>query len=451
MKVLFATHFFPPGAAGGTESYTLGLARQIMTKGHHAYVVCAENWGKGGTYQPRHRDAPYDGIPVRRLSWNWQLAPDPFVSLFDNGQVERHLEAYLRELSPDVMHITSCYSLGSGIIRAARRAGVPTVLTLTDFWFISPRQTLRRGDGTLCYGPTSADQCASCLASDSTVYRVLTRALPSDVVARGLVRVNHWPALARQRGLRGYVGDVDLRRRALRDVFDQVGIAIAPSQALKDVYVNNGFPTDRIRLSRYGLDLSWRVNVRARPISDKLSVGYIGQIEPMKGVDVLVQAFRCLPGRSVELRIFGDFYKNPTYARRLRALSSNDERIFFMGPFERPRLAEVLSQVDVVVVPSVWLENAPVVIAEAFAANRPVIATDLPGMSELVQHGVNGLLFPRGDVAALANALHRLVAEPQLRSQLVRGVRPPRSIEDEAAMLIDIYAGLTACSQGIHE
>jgi glycosyltransferase involved in cell wall biosynthesis len=443
MKILFATHFFPPGAAGGTESYTLGLARRLKAMGHSPHVVCAENWGKGRMFQPRHRDAPYEGIPVRRLSWNWQLAPDPFVSLFDNHEVEHHLEAYLRELAPDVMHITSCYSLGSGIIRAATHAGVPIVLTLTDFWFISPRQTLRRGDGSLCSGPTSPAQCARCLAADSTIYRMLTRGLPSEVVARGLVQVNRWPLLARQRGLRGYVGDVALRRRALRRAFDQVDIAIAPSRALKDIYVHNGFPSERIRLSRYGLDLSWRANLQSRQSSDQLRVGYIGQIEPMKGVDLLVQAFRSIAHRSAELRIFGDLEKNPPYAQRVRALAGGDRRTLFMGPFERPRLAEVLSQVDVVAVPSVWLENAPVVIAEAFAAGRPVIATDLPGMSELVEHEVNGLLFSRGDVSALANALNRFVEEPQLHKQLVRGIQPVRSIDDEAAMLVEVYAALT--------
>src|SRR5262249_53843576 len=217
----------------------------------------------------------------------------------------------------------------------------------------------------------------------------------SELVARGLVHVNRWPLLGRQRGLRGYVGDVAFRRRALRRAFDQVDVAIAPSRALKDVYVHNGFPSERIRLSRYGLDLNWRSHLQSRSRSDQLSVGYIGQIEPVKGVDVLVRAFRVIPHQAAELRIFGDLDKNPPYAQRVRALAGDDRRIQFMGPFERPRLAEVLSQVDVVAVPSVWLENAPVVIAEAFAAGRPVIATDLPGMSELVEHEVNGLLFSR--------------------------------------------------------
>src|SRR5262245_13107190 len=241
MKVAFATHFFPPGAAGGTESYTLGLARQLQSLGHEPHVVCAERWGQGGTFQVSGRDAPYSGIPVRRLSWNWELADDPFVNLYDNRPTEAQVARFLADLRPDVMHITSCYALGAGIIRAARSVGVPTVLTLTDFWFISPRQTLRRGDGSLCDGPASAAECAHCLAADAPFYRVLSGVLPDQLLATGLTVINRVPALARRRGLRGYVGDVATRLRVLRRLFEKVDIAIAPSQALKDVYVRNGF------------------------------------------------------------------------------------------------------------------------------------------------------------------------------------------------------------------
>jgi glycosyltransferase involved in cell wall biosynthesis len=442
MKVVFATHFFPPGAAGGTESYTLGLARQLQSMGHEPYVVCAEHWGQGDTFQVSGRDAPYSGIPVRRLSWNWELADDPFVNLYDNKQAEAHVARLLSDLRPDVMHITSCYALGAGIIRAARSVGVPTVLTLTDFWFISPRQTLRRGDGSLCDGPASAAECARCLAADAPLYRALSRVLPDQLVVTGLTTVNRVPALARRRGLRGYVGDVAKRLQVLRRMFEQVDVAIAPSQALKDVYARNGFPAERLRLSPYGLDQSWTAHVQPRPAGAPLSLGYIGQIEPIKGVDVLVRALRELPHRGWTLEVFGDLDKNPSYTRLLRQLSGSDPRIRYHGLFERPAIANIFSQIDALVVPSVWLENAPVVISEAFAARKPVVATDLPGLSELVDHDVNGLLFPRGDATALGQVLSRLFDEVGLVQRLASGIKPVRSIQEEASALLETYRGL---------
>src|SRR5262249_30265154 len=159
---------------------------------------------------------------------------------------------YVRQLRPDVVHVTSCYALGAGIIRASKQAGIPTFLTLTDFWFLCPRHTLRRGDGSLCGGPESATTCQKCMAAEARMYHALTAVLPANAVARGLVVASHAPRIARLRGLRGYIGDADARLAFLRRIFDHVDVALAPSQFLIDMFVRNGYPAGRIRLFRHG-------------------------------------------------------------------------------------------------------------------------------------------------------------------------------------------------------
>ena len=94
------------------------------------------------------------------------------------------------------------------------------------------------------------------------------------------------------------------------------------------------------------------------------------------------------------------------------------------------------------VVPSLWYENAPLVIREAFAANIPVIATNLGGMAEVVAHEVNGLLFERGNADDLAIQLRRIVEEPGLLGQLYQRVPPVKTIEEESAELAAIYHAL---------
>jgi glycosyltransferase involved in cell wall biosynthesis len=442
MRVLFATHFFPPAQEGGTETYTLGLAKHVRRLGHEPAVICAENWGQGNSWTPSYRDTTHADLAVRRLSWNWELAPDPFTNLYNNPAVEKQLDAYIAEVRPDVIHITSCYSLGAGVIHSARRSGVPVVLTLTDFWFLSPRQTLARTDGTLCPGPTSATTCARCMASESGFYRSLTRRVPRSVVDQGFARAAKWPLLARQRGLRGYTGDVQSRAAYLRSAFDLVDAAIAPSRALQEIFIRNGYPSDRLRVSRYGLDTSWLGEMREVPSAGRLRIGYIGQVEPIKGVDLLVNAFRSLGDVGAELKIFGSMTKNPQFGERLRDLAGDHPAIVFAGAFDRTQVAEVFSQLDVVVVPSVWFENAPVVIAEAFAAGKPVICTDLAGMTELVEHDVNGLVFGVGDEDELARQLRRCIIEPGLLDRLRGGIGPVRTIDEEARTLVTLYRSL---------
>ena len=95
---------------------------------------------------------------------------------------------------------------------------------------------------------------------------------------------------------------------------------------------------------------------------------------------------------------------------------------------------------DVLVVPSRWYENAPGVIFEAFAAGMPVIATDLGGMSEFVKPGKNGLLFALDDAEDLAGRLRALIEERGLLERLRAGIKPVKGVGEYAGELIELYS-----------
>jgi hypothetical protein len=99
---------------------------------------------------------------------------------------------------------------------------------------------------------------------------------------------------------------------------------------------------------------------------------------PWKGCDVLIQAFRGLPpGLKATLDIYSNLERYKPFVKRLRQLAKGDKRINYAGPFQRENVGEVLSGLDVLVVPSRWYENQPGVIFEAFAAGMPVVAVGL--------------------------------------------------------------------------
>ena len=441
MKILLATHFFPPGHPGGTEAYTLGLAQTLRSMGHSPFVICAERWGEGGSWVPRYEDTVYEGIPVRRLFWNWQLAPDPFVNFYDNRETQRHFGDYLELLRPDVVHVTSCYSLGAGILRASKLAGVPVVVTLTDTWFLCPRPTLQRSDGTTCVGPKDSTTCARCLAAETRLFRAMVAALPSRLAARMLLLATRIPSVARMRAIRGRLGDVPRRSRVLREGLERVDCVLAPSRFLVREFERNEYSAEMIRVSPHGIDVSWLSLLRSRKGGEPPCIGYIGQIEPGKGVDLLIRAFRSIsPPLSGELRIYGDLSKNPEFGAMLVRLAADEPNVKFMGGFERSQLAEVLSTIDVVAVPSVWSESFGLVILEAFAALKPVVASNVGGIPELIENEVNGLLFERGDVTSLAKALSRCLQDAPLPSRLRDGIKPVRTINEEVRDLIALYS-----------
>jgi glycosyltransferase involved in cell wall biosynthesis len=150
-----------------------------------------------------------------------------------------------------------------------------------------------------------------------------------------------------------------------------------------------------------------------------LRAGYVGGIYPSKGVHVLVQAFAELEEEPVELHVHGHLDWFPEYVGALRR-AAGESRVCFHGPFEPARLEEILSGLDLLVVPSVWYENMPITIHEAYRHGIPVIASDFGGMAEAVEHGRTGLTFPRGDARALAGAIRSLARDPGLYDRLAR-------------------------------
>jgi glycosyltransferase involved in cell wall biosynthesis len=440
MRIVLITHFYPPGHIGGTEVLTSGLAKTLRAIGHEVFVVCAEDWDSAPSYQIQHTDELVDGVRVRRLRFNWAKAPDVFRSLYDNPEVARHLHTYLREVQPDVVHITSCYSLSASVIGAARDYGAPVVLTATDFWFLCARNTLLERNETLCSGPETPWKCARCHLHDSKIYRLSRRVLPDSAVATILQGVAHIPLTTRQPGLRGMLGDWGHRFRYLANAIGSVDRVIAASQFLIDLFARSGVDPSKLEFRAYGLDTSWAVGHTTKSASDRLRIGFIGQILPFKGPDLLIRAIRSLDA-PVDLRIYGALEKSPEYGRSLRDLAGDDPRIAFCGTFENSRMGSILADLDVLAVPSTWYDF-PLVISSALATKTPVIATDQPGMNELIEHDVNGLLFERSSWQGLAAQIQRLVDDRELYLRLQKNIQPVKDLEQMAAEYVTLYQSL---------
>jgi len=428
VKILLAVHHFPPRYSAGAELYTFRLARWLLAHGHETEAVCVETLDAERAAGVEAERDTYEGVPVWRLHLglrgapaNWSYA-NPMVA----GWVARHMQAN----RPDLLHLHSGYLIGAGVLEEAHRLSVPGVVTLHDYWFLCPRFTLLRGDGQVCAEiPTDPAGCAWCLRLDRRRYR-----LPEQVSRGAAGRL--WITLAGGAGR-----DAQAARRAyLREALARVDLAIAPSRFLAGMFADC-LPQGKLRILPLGLDTDRLAAVPAPPPGDTLRIGYLGQIAPHKGVHVLVRAVRQLPdsGRPIQVRIFGNLAQNPTYTRQLQTMIGADPRITLAGPFNSRQLPAVLGELDLTIVPSIWYENSPLAIMEAHAAGRPVITSRLGGMAELVRDGVDGLHFQPGDADDLARQIQRLRDEPGLLERLRAGVRPPPSIDDAMAELMEAY------------
>jgi glycosyltransferase involved in cell wall biosynthesis len=433
MKIVLPVHHFPPGYSAGAELYTYRLARALRARDHDIEVVCIEAIDQGGVGDIQATRDHYDGIPVWRIALNLVDDRQRALHSFDHPALQGWFRSYFGQSEPDLVHLQAGYLLGVAPLHAAHDLGIPTVLTLHDYWFLCPRITLLRGDGSLCQTiPEDPAGCAWCVRLESRRYRW------SDQVSNGMAGT-----LAQTIALHHERRAIAQRRNTLLPALHMPDAIIAPSQFLADRFAPH-VPADRLRVSRYGLDLA-PFRQQQRPAPDGvLRIGYIGQIAPHKGVHLLIDAFRRLqaPTRKIELHIYGGLDAQPAYAARLRHLAGNDRRIVFGGRIANNRVPATLMRFDVSVAPSIWYENSPLAIMEAHAAGTPVVTAALGGMAELVWHNIDGLHFKAGDATDLLRQLQRLIDEPHLVDHLRGGIATPRSIEDEMTGLLHMYRSL---------
>lgn len=444
MRILFIANGFLPMHWAGVETYTAAIAGELTRKGHIVRVLCGGKWQDGQNHWNGYIDDVYKDIPVRRINLNWQKSLDPQKHLYNNPVVADFLDQYLKEIKPDLVHITSCETLSASVMEVVKKNNIPLVLSITDFWFLCPQINLLRSDGENCNGITVPWDCLQCTARGSKVYRLSQKVLPEKGVEALLTKLSEIPTITRQRGFRGMMGDMADRKQFMRHVFSIPNVRLVASKFARDIHIENGFD-DPIQLHPYGHDLSWLENYQGKVHSTAINVGFIGQITPSKGVHILLEAARHLVetlGEKVNFLIYGDIDKHPEYASRLESMSDGLGNVQFCGIYPREMSATVFSRMDVLVVPSLWYDF-PLIIHEAFATKTPVIATNLGGMAEAVSHEVNGLLFERGNVDDLVCQIRQIVDEPGLIQKLQAGIPSVKSIHEDASELEKIYLELS--------
>ena len=209
------------------------------------------------------------------------------------------------------------------------------------------------------------------------------------------------------------------RPATLRESLQHADAVFAPSRFLADMFVANRCAHPRLMVLPYGLEPGRIVPLPTPRPRQPLRIGFCGVMSPWKAPHLLVAAMAQVTA-PCEVRLHGRI-DEPMFAEfiaTMRAAAAHDPRIQFPGSYGHAEAAAVFAAMDVLVVPSVWYENTPFVVLEAFAAGVPVVASDLGGLAEVVRHGENGFLFRAGDAAALGALLQQLASEPQRLQQL---------------------------------
>jgi len=430
MKILHVIHDFLPRHRAGSELYVLQLARAQQGR-HEVHVLCAEHDPTRGHGSLASRS--YLGLPVIELVNNGAFGS--FAETYRSERLNTQLGAVLAEVSPDLLHVHNLLNLSLDLPAIARGRGIPTVATLHDYTLVCPSggQRVHLAEEFLCR-VIDPERCGRCFAESAWFAQMAGRPGPTRLARRLLAALARRLPGARGVERRGPVvaptaGDIEDRLAHVARVVESVDLFVAPSRSMADEFERLGFPPGKLRVSDYG---SAPFPTRPRqPRTDRLRLGFVGTPIWHKGLHVLLEAARRLPVEGFELKVFGDPGVAPDYVRALRSRAEGLP-VRFLGGFDNEGKPEVYAQIDVLVVPSLWLENSPLVIHEAFAAGVPVVASRIGGIPELVVHGRSGLLYEPFSVEELAVALRGLIAEPERVGRLAEGVPAVKGIGQDA-------------------
>ncbi|WEK03637.1 MAG: glycosyltransferase family 4 protein [Candidatus Devosia phytovorans] len=381
MRVATISHGHPALSPGGAEIAALTLHTALAElDGVEALHLAAA--------PPTHPGIGGELFATGRLDGLTLLQREP-------GQLD-HLLTQLTAFQPQVIHLHHILGIGADALFGLRQRFPDATILLTLHEFIAichNRGQMMKTDGTACER-SSASDCASC-----------------------------FPEITAARFLR--------RERALRAMLSLLDGFIAPSAFLAQRYVEWGVPASRIITIENAVPLPAPVQTRrdSRP-GKRGRFAFFGQMTPFKGIDVLLEAVASLSdadwqGSTLDIHGAHLELQPADFQNKIAALIDRaGARVTLHGAYDSVTLPALMRRADWVVVPSIWWENSPLVIQEAFSQGLPVIASAIGGMAEKVAHGRNGLTFTAGDSAALAETLMR-AADPSLWASMRAGVVPP--------------------------
>jgi len=406
LKILFANKFFY--LKGGAEAVMfdeIDLMRQQQVEVVE-FSMC----------DPRNRPSNYGSYFVSSKDYRSTSRARRLksaLSFIHSREAVDRISSLIRNEQPDILHCHNIYhQLTPSILNAASRFNIPIVLTLHDYKLVCPVYT-RLSNGEVC------TKC-----SDGRYEAVLVRRCADGSMGRSALL---W---------------AEARFHAVAGSYRRVNRFIAPSRFMRDavvprlgedkvVYIPNGVDTYRIKDSG----------------QDEGFVLYLGRLSPEKGVETLLRA-HAADNAAWRLVVAGS---GPLQGD----LQSRFPLAEFTGYLTGDALETRLREASMVVVPSEWHENNPLSILEAMAHAKPIVASRIGGIPELVRHGQTGLLFEPKNAQQLSNHIRMLFSDPDLRRKFGREARRTAeaeySLQRHGAALLSLYQNLAAPVRTAHQ
>jgi glycosyltransferase involved in cell wall biosynthesis len=360
-------------ARGGADTFFFKTCDLLKENGHEV--------GHFSTLHPKNQDSPFSSYFVDGFTdadvpqLGFRRKAKAFVQGIYSVEARNNLERLVRDFKPDLAHAHSVnYQLSPSVFDVFRHSDVPLVVTLHDFTIIC-------GAGTL---QTAGSQCERCRGGHH--YNLLLHTCYWNRPASLMATLSH------------YLHD-------FRGTWNSVSKLLVPSRFMLEKLAEWGIPRERMAHIPIFIDFSEQATTN--PAAGDY-VLYFGRIDSNKGVKVLLEAVES----DCKVLLIGDGPLSPWVKEQIEAKLKNVEHIPFVS--SREQLRSYIAGAAFSVVPSLWNENQPAVVLEAYAMGIPVIGSRIGGIPELIEDGHTGLLFTPGDAGDLREKIRFMLERPTL-------------------------------------
>lgn len=380
IKVLLINSFFH--VEGGADTAFFNTAELLEKKGHDVIYFCMDH--------PLNKTTRFSSYFVSNIDFQrpmsfWKSIKAT-LRLFWSFEANHKLGKLIEREKPNLAHIHNIfYELSPSIIRTIKKFNIPIVMSLHDYGLVCPLRLMFRKNSI----------CEEC-KNGGFLAIIKNRCIRNSFSASLIVYLSF-----------------QFHNKMLK-TFDLVDIFIAPSRFLKSIFEKMGF-TKKIAYLQNFIE----VEKYYPHFSHKnKNIAFVGRLQEIKGIEVLVEAVK---GLEVNLKIIGRGPFEDALKQKVR--KEHISNIEFLGYLSLDEMNRVMKDIMFTVVPSIWYEVLGFVIIESFAWGKPVIASRIGGISELVIDNENGLLFMPGDVEDLRKKINHLLNHPERVMEMGRKAR----------------------------
>lgn len=368
MKILLVNKFHYH--KGGSETYYFALAEALKAKGHDIIFFSMKD--------SKNVDSPQREYFVNNTDYNTETSKPTMIKdgmkLIYSNEAKKKFEKLILKEKPDIVHLNLVHrQITLSILDVTQKYKIPVVFTMHDLICVCPNYTMLSPDGI----------CEKCL-----------RGRYKSCIQQKCIKNSKSKSL---------LAVIEANFYQIKHCYDKIDLYIAPSAFYQKKLEQGHFTRSPIKYYKNFLPMHTTYRI-AGDVEDYFL--FFGRLSKEKGIITLVKAVEqsC---QQIRLRIAGDGPQREEIQTYIKT-HHLENRIKMLGFQTGESLKEIIDKAKAIVVPSEWYENAPYSVMEAMASGKPIIASEIGGLPELVENGVTGYVFPAGDICALIQCVEKI-------------------------------------------